>query len=328
MNERSLSVLEQYDIVNHDVFKSRGSYICRTDKGRKLLCPFHGSDDRALLLYNLQLERRLKGEQYVDIPMATKEGGFVSVDMYGNRFILKDWVEARECDINDRNELKEAAGALARFHKAFRLENTDNEYAKIPGYGELFLNTVIRHNREMSKVFKYIRNKNNKTNFEFSFLKVFENYNQQGKQVAECLKSGEFDKLYEDAKQKNLFSHGDFSHHQVLLFENSTFVVHPEHFKCEVQVEDLAHLMRKVLEKNDWDVQIGKDILLAYANERELSADEISFLKLRLTYPEKFWKLANHYFNSKKSWVSARQEEKLAKLIEQDRKKQIFLETI
>lgn len=328
VNERSLSVLEQYDIAVTDVFHGRGSFICRTDKGRKLLCPFHGSDERAALLYSLQLKRKSLGERFVDLPMPTKEGNFVSVDMYGNRFILKDWVETVECDINDISQLEAAMKALACFHKAFHLTEDDELYGKFSEYGSSFSETVAKHNREISKVFRYIRTKNNKTNFEFSFLHVGEAFLSQGKAVADSLSSGDYEKLYEDAKEKGLFNHGDFSHHEVLMIDQHAFVVHPEHFQCAVQIEDLAHIMRKVMEKNDWDINVGERMLEAYDRERTLISEERIFLKLKLTYPEKFWKLANHYFNSKKSWISARQEEKLEKLIEQDKKKQLFLENV
>lgn len=328
MNERSLSVLEQYDLVCRDTFHARSSFICRTDKGRKLLYPFQGSNERAALLYSLQSMRKESGEWFVDLPVPTAEGTFVSEDMYGNRFMLKDWIETDECDVNDEHQLKEAATALGRFHKGFRLKESIEDFEKFSGCGEDFCDAVKRHNREITKVFRYIRNKNNKTEFEFSFQRVFDSFLAQCKEVLTELESGDYRKLHRQAMENACFSHGDFSHHDALIKDGKACVVHPEHFKCEHQIEDLAHFMRKVLEKNDWDVFIGEDILTAYDKEKPLTEDERSFLKLRLTYPEKFWKLANHYYNSKKSWIMVRQEDKLNKLIEQDRKKQLFIKNV
>ena len=37
MNEKSLKVLEQYDIELISTRRGRGSYICETDQGKKLL---------------------------------------------------------------------------------------------------------------------------------------------------------------------------------------------------------------------------------------------------------------------------------------------------
>lgn len=329
MNERSLAVLEQYDLVSQDVFHGRGSFICRTDKGRKLLYPFHGSEAKAALLYSLQMKRKQNGERFVDVPMATREGGFVSTDMYGNRFILKDWVEAPEWDVNNPKQLEAAMKGLAAFHKAFRLSDEEMiTFSKFTGNSESFSTMVTKRNREISKVFKYIRAKNNKTDFEFSFLHVAEFFLEQGRRVAKELSDGTCDKLVCEAAQKGIFSHGDFSQHEVILLENQAYVIHPEHFVCSVQVEDLAHIMRKVLEKNDWDIETGINMIESYDKERTLSLEERRFLYLRLSYPEKFRKLANRYYNSKKSWISVRQEEKLSRLIEQDKKKELFIEKL
>jgi spore coat protein I len=41
-----------------------------------------------------------------------------------------------------------------------------------------------------------------------------------------------------------------------------------------------------------------------------------------LEYPEKFWKIIDHYYNSKKSLMSDRNSDKLEKLIKQEKNKE------
>ena len=40
-------------------------------------------------------------------------------------------------------------------------------------------------------------------------------------------------------------------------------------------------------------------------------------LKVRFTYPEKYWKLANYYYSHKKVWISGKNVAKLENLINQ-----------
>ena len=328
MNERSLAVLEQYDVEVREVFHGRASYICRTDKGRKLLYPFSGSEEKASLLYKLQLKRKQSGDLFVDLPMPKREGGFVSEDIFGNRFILKDWKECRECDPGSLPELLEAAGALARFHKAFRMPRTEWENetlclsAGTPGL------TMIKHNNEIAKTGRFIRNRNKKSRFEFLFLKVYEAFLEQGRRAEGELHDPALETLREQSEAKGCFQHGDFSHHEVLMEDKRAFIIHPEHFQCGIQIEDLAHIMRKILEKRDWDLLVGEKLLAAYDAERSISGPEQSYLKIRLLYPEKFWKLTDHYYNSNKLWISERLEQKLERLLEQEKKRQEFLEKI
>ena len=72
--------------------------------------------------------------------------------------------------------------------------------------------------------------------------------------------------------------------------------------------------MRKILEKHGWSERAADRILNAYSARKPLDEDEIENLRLRLSYPWKYWKLANRYYGSRKSWISGRNTEKLKAL--------------
>ena len=46
MNEKSLKLLEQYDLELISARRGRGSYICETSLGKKLLTDYTGSEKR------------------------------------------------------------------------------------------------------------------------------------------------------------------------------------------------------------------------------------------------------------------------------------------
>ena len=84
--------------------------------------------------------------------------------------------------------------------------------------------------------------------------------------------------------------------------------------------------MRKMLEKNNWNTGLGMDLICAYDRVRRLTAVELNYLYLYMAYPEKFWKIANRYYNTHKAWVSGRNIEKLEKFIRQEDERERFLE--
>ena len=86
--------------------------------------------------------------------------------------------------------------------------------------------------------------------------------------------------------------------------------------------------MRKLLEKSNWSLQLGDLLLKSYGAVRPLSARSYVGLFYRLSYPEKFWKIANFYFNSGKAWIPERNLDKLEKLLSQEKEKQEFLNVI
>ena len=55
---------------------------------------------------------------------------------------------------------------------------------------------------------------------------------------------------------------------------------------------------------------------------------EMRALKLLLLYPEKFWKLASYYMNSKKTWMSQKNLEKLDALEKQRLNRHKFIDEI
>ena len=68
-----------------------------------------------------------------------------------------------------------------------------------------------------------------------------------------------------------------------------------------------------------------KETLKGYEAGRHLTKAEYKALFLLLSYPEKFWKISNRYYNTKKTWVPPKMVEKLHKVVEQNQRKRDFL---
>ena len=79
------------------------------------------------------------------------------------------------------------------------------------------------------------------------------------------------------------------------------------------------------MEKNHWNNELGMDMIATYNRVCLLSEMDMRELMLRLSYPEKFWKIANHYNNNKKALASKRDGEKLRQIISQEPMRQQFL---
>ena len=79
------------------------------------------------------------------------------------------------------------------------------------------------------------------------------------------------------------------------------------------------------MEKNGWQAELGKSLIDAYDRERKLEETERRVLYAMLLYPEKYWKLVNFYYNSRKSWMSSKNLEKLLRIRAQEEKRACFL---
>lgn len=102
-------------------------------------------------------------------------------------------------------------------------------------------------------------------------------------------------------RKRGKICHGGYNLITCIWQEQKPAVMDFNRARYDVQILDLYQILRKMMEKQNWDVRLGKKMLEIYEKVRPLSEEEHRELSLRLTFPEKFWKLANHYYNGKKA---------------------------
>ena len=128
-----------------------------------------------------------------------------------------------------------------------------------------------------------------------------------------------------ECEESGSFCHGDYQHHN-LLCQNTTSVINFEKCALDSQMRDLYLFLRKLLEKTNWSVPLARGLLDVYGRISPLSAVDYLQLYYRFAYPEKFWKIVNFYYNSRKVWIPGRHMEKLERLLIQQGVKKAFLE--
>ena len=321
------SVLEQYDIVVNSTRKTRGAILCDTDKGPLLLKEAAVSEGKAPALCELYEYLEDQGSIRTDCPVKNREGEYISVGEDGNRYMVKKWFSGRECDIRKPADLLKASGSLASLHIMMQKELMH----EIPPAAHL-KEEYIRHNRELKKVRSFIRGVSPKGEFEFAFLKYFEQMYQWAEAAVLEVENSSYDNLYEESICGNHMTHGEYNYHNILMKQGLELtlaaVTNFEKCRRDVQVEDLYYFLRKAMEKYGWKERLGDNMLNAYSAIKPLTKEETEYVKNRLIYPEKFWKIADSYYRSNKAWLSVKNIEKINVAISQTKEKKRFLENI
>lgn len=315
MYNQTEAILSQYEMEIHEVTKGRGAFICDTSKGRKLLVPFRGSREKGMLLCRFLAGLEEKSFEAEQIELTQKQEA-VSEDEYtGERFILKTYVEGTEISTSRLEEMKEAVRMLAIYHNAAeQIELGVDQSLNDDGWR--------RHYKELIKVRNYIRNRKKKSEFEQIYIKHFEHNRASAERSLSMLEE------QAEYSPRCVFCHGDFNQHNILLSNGKYKIVHFENFTYHWSMIDLANFVRKMLEKNDWNEKIGLELILEYDSYRPIRKEEYKQLYALLLFPEKFWKVTNHYMNSRKTWISERDIDKLKKVIAQEEKRLNFMENL
>lgn len=323
MKEKELEILEQYNIDVKSTRKIRGAILCDTNQGVFLLKEMHFSEKRIPLLYKLYQHLQEQGYKNVDGIVKNKEDSLFSVSEDGEKFILKKWFYGRECDNRKEIDVMEGVRNLALLHRILKKPFEENTFTK-EDLGEEF----ARHNREMKKVRTFIRSKVGKGEFESIFLRNFDAMYEWALCASDRLKNSEYKNLMEKSKEEGAIAHGDYNYHNILMTPAGTATTNFEHFYEGIQITDLYYFLRKTMEKNQWDVELGSKMIEYYNRIQTLSEAELQHIAVCLAYPEKFWKAANSYYRSSKAWISVKSLEKLELAIRQTEEKEKFLEAV
>lgn len=328
MNEKSLKVLEQYDIQVTDTKRGRGSYICETNLGKKLLLDYAGSEKKLEFVNQVLEVLDNRGYAFTDKTLKNREGNLITRDREENACILKDWYEGRECDTKSMADMEGAASGLAKLHQLLVYLPEDGEALKLytaedPG------EEIRRHNRELRKVYAFIKKRQQKNEFEVRFLNCFSRFYEQAVEAEKWIRQSDYEALKKQSLQKGCLCHGSFHQHNIYYCgRRQIFISNFDKCRYDVQMTDLYQFLRKMMEKQDWEERIGHQILAAYDRVKPIEKREWGYLYARLFYPEKFWKLANQYYNRGKVWIPWQSAGKLKILEEQQEKRNAFLKTL
>ena len=321
MREWEQEVLGQYDIDIKNRRKIRGGLLCEADDNIYLLTETKFSETRLEMLECLEKHLVQDGIKEIDLIVRNREGKLLCELEDGTKYFLKHWFSGRECDIKKENEILNATKNLTRLHRSMRKEIEWKDGGK-PYSGEALKNVFVRRNRELKKVRSYIRNKVDKGTFENAFLS---NYGAMYEWAENSI--CKLEELNENNLRKALI-HGDYNYHNILILHNGVATTNFEHFQENIQVTDLYYFFRKAMEKYNWNVRLGEQMLDYYQRFLSLTDDERLYIGICIAYPEKFWKAANSYARAKKTWISAKSVEKLEMISGQMEQKRSFLDKV
>ena len=251
--------------------------------------------------------------------LKNREGELLSKDSDNIYYIVKDCPGGKACDTKNAEELCRAMGLLAGFHRMARgLWKIPQEEISGRFYGNSVTEEYEKHNRELKKVQRFIRGRQKKGDFELLFLKHAPRFLEQSSHAARLLEESAYGELYREACEQGRICHGEYIHHNVLFDRRGAAILHFDRCCMDVQVHDLYLFLRKIMEKHNWNAELGGRLLAAYERVLTLDKRERQYLGLRLYYPEKVWKLANHYFHTNKAWIPEKSQEKLEVFLEQE----------
>ncbi len=277
-----LGTLAQYELTADRSARTRGALLCYTAQGLLILREFHGSEKKLEKQQELLMKLQENGIN-TDYFLRNNQESLVSKDKTEQRFTLQHWYEGKECDTKSREDILKSVRTLARLHILMKMEPVEE-------YRERSLREeYLRHNQELRKIRKFIRNKGASNVFEKNYLASVEQFLERAQYAVKLLDETDYDDLRERAWREGQVCHGEYNQHNILMLKGDhlgTAVTNFGHWSFDIQVADLYRFMRKILEKYNWNLELAGEMLREYHKIRPISAEEWKNLRVRFTYPE------------------------------------------
>jgi spore coat protein I len=136
----------------------------------------------------------------------------------------------------------------------------------------------------------------------------------------------DYENLSLRAEQKGIISHHDFNHHNIYVKGSEMNVVNFEYCCYDIKAYDLVNLIRRKMRKCNWNIAEAVNILNEYTKIEPIEDSELEVMKIMLMFPQKFWRVINKYYNSRRSWSEKSYLTRLQEVLDERPYLEAFLE--
>lgn len=316
------NILSQYKLNVRNIISCRDGFALITSQGKYLLKESNLHPGRIRFIHGAKEHLYKNGFRNLDRYLCTIKGEpyIVFDEKYHT---ISQMVEGRECDFGNRDDIRNATCLLANLHTASKgyipPQNSviRDELGKLP-------NIFCRRLREIKRMEKIASRR--KSKFDHVYLKYVGYFYDIGKEALDYVLSPIYDKLVDETRREGIFCHHDFTYNNIFFTENGPTVINFDYCCFDLKVYDIANFIRRRMRKCNWDIGEAKVIADIYRNIGNLTPEDFYVMKLILQFPQKFWRVANRYYNSRRSWAERVLTEKLEEVIDEIEPHKRFLE--
>ena len=324
MDNKNTDILHAYGLDDGKMTRTRGAFSVMTDQGLFMLREYGGTAGHLEREESIQQALLARSRLLcTDRIIRTEEGDLFFNSDNGKSYVVRKWYPTTDLDPTNRQHLQRAVSALAELHNILEEVLISGEQTVT----SLTENEFERHNRELKKTRNFIRAKRKKNDFELMVLDSFDRFYEEGLEACRLAGEYHFQEYLCEEQKRNRWIHGDCNYHNLLLTAGKTekvLITGLDKVRRGIPIRDLYDFMRKVMEKNSWNQKLGESMVEKYREVRKGDAGEWYYLWLKFSYPEKYWKLLNHYYNHNKAWIPDKDYTKLSKVVEEFPKRRAF----
>lgn len=279
--------IEQIKIKNSA--KHRAVYKVKSEDKEYCLKKVYYDEKKLLFMYSA-MEWLFRAGFKVPRILATRNNNrYVKIN--GLLFILNSWVPGSKCDFDNLEHLNIASETLALMHKSAKdFVPIKGSHLKT-GYDNLYI-SINKHFNQLLSSYNQANKKKDK--FSRIYLDYFPQNIELAKFALEVSATINFDKL------SRSLCHGDYVNKNLLFNDKEVYIIDFDKCSYDYCMSDLSYFLRRLLKRGEtkWDFEIAKNIILNYNKANPLTQDDVKYLMVYLSFPQKYWRTSRDYYSS------------------------------
>ncbi len=293
MEDLNLQIIKGFGRKLRSYNKIKGMYICNTDKGIKLVKKVDMPKEKIIFEHTAKEKLYNNGFENIDRFCVSLEGMPYYI-FNGFIYTMSNYIDGIECDLS--KNLNEAVTQIAQMHnKAYGLKNIEMPLDLCKLYKKRLI--------EIARLKKRISTLSNFTKLDILIIKNYDYYYNKCKKAISMLENSKYNELLNDAKNRGLFCHNNYREENIIININGMYIINFDNCLCDIQIIDLVNIIRRYMKKAYCQQSEAYNLLEVYNKTKSLSKDELKVLLAMLTFPYKFAKICNKYFNKRRSWI-------------------------
>ena len=285
---REFEIERQFDLKIEKIKPNRGIYFLKTNKGEMCLKKVSYGIQKLVFIYGAKEHLIKNGFENIDRFYLNIEGNpyaIVNEDIY----TLSNWIDGRECDFLNIDDVNNSAKVLANLHISSKGYDPP-EHSKLKSDLDRWPSIMDKRIRSFDKMRDLVRKKGLKNDVDMIYIKNYEFYKDIAKKAYNIFEKSNYYDICREIENEKSFCHHDYTHHNIVIDKHDNInILDFDYCKREVRSYDIANYIIRVL-------KICKSIIESYNSNLELRYEDIFLIYGFLLFPQRFWRVCNRYF--------------------------------
>lgn len=214
-------------------------------------------------------------------------------------YYLTDWIDARECNIDDFTEALKSMELLADFH--IKARGFNSKYINKTDYR--IIQDFTTKISDLIYFKELLYNKKIKTKFEIDYLNEIDTQLYIANEALNLIKNSNYINYNKICISNKSIAHNSFYYQNILISsENNYYLIDYDKIVYECKEYDIGKFIQRLMYRKHygWDFDKAHLLLNHYSSVYPIDKTGYYIILSLIIFPHKFWKLGDKRFNKNK----------------------------